>query len=468
MSTPANLTQLITDLQTLIALQADIQPLSVQMLAHAQQAAATGGGGGGGLTEAELIDALDTSSTRMAAFQSALGSTADVLVDIPTLLATPSTVADIVALLKTIVLTLASTNPTDGTGGSSDGPIRDALATANFQTFDILRKTKVYGDSSQSTIPESIVAWENFVGSTYNSTFWATYANVSTGGYTQSNSILNLTSGTGATGSVAFASAPIFQPRGDKLILRLCFTPGGSPGGTPPLELNCNKFVGFGTGDPTNPTDFIGYQQRTDGYLYCVVRIGGSDVITPNRVNYAGIGNVQNSYEIVLNRDHYYWSTTQGVVVADFSAKNFDPPAFPLKLILSCTNTAAQSSSPVLSVSRVGVAQTNGPTILCFPTETALTTGGTNTPARWVESAKNIVFTVVVASIGTNVVVRYEGTLDNTNWFNLSSANTDTTITANGVCAANLSSLGLLAVRVKLVSISGASPTVTAQIRGVA
>ena len=40
--------------------------------------------------------------------------------------------------------------------------------------------------------------------------------------------------------------------------------------------------------------------------------------------------------------------------------------------------------------------------------------------------------TLLVASIDTNVVVRIEGTNDGTNWTNLSTANTDTTITANG------------------------------------
>ena len=39
---------------------------------------------------------------------------------------------------------------------------------------------------------------------------------------------------------------------------------------------------------------------------------------------------------------------------------------------------------------------------------------------------------VTVAAIGTNVVVRVEGSNDDSNYFNLSAAGTDTTITANG------------------------------------
>ena len=42
---------------------------------------------------------------------------------------------------------------------------------------------------------------------------------------------------------------------------------------------------------------------------------------------------------------------------------------------------------------------------------------------------------VVIAAINTNVVLRMEGTLDGTNWFNLSNLNTDTIITANGTYA---------------------------------
>ena len=51
------------------------------------------------------------------------------------------------------------------------------------------------------------------------------------------------------------------------------------------------------------------------------------------------------------------------------------------------------------------------------------------------ESADNAVFSVTVSSIGTNVVIRLEGSVDATNWFNLDSNNVDTTITATAPLA---------------------------------
>jgi hypothetical protein len=71
----------------------------------------------------------------------------------------------------------------------------------------------------------------------------------------------------------------------------------------------------------------------------------------------------------------------------------------------------------------------------------------------------NIVFQVQVATIGTNVVIRLEGSLDATNWFNLNSAG-DVTVTANGVLGYSLVQVPVPYVRGRLVSLSGGSPSV--------
>lgn len=94
----------------------------------------------------------------------------------------------------------------------------------------------------------------------------------------------------------------------------------------------------------------------------------------------------------------------------------------------------------------------------------ALTSTGTTSALVVAEqnnaSASDFVFQVTVASIGTNVVIRFEGSLDGTNYFNLDSLG-DTTITANGTTGYNVQSAPLKAVRGRLVSFSGGSPSVT-------
>lgn len=90
---------------------------------------------------------------------------------------------------------------------------------------------------------------------------------------------------------------------------------------------------------------------------------------------------------------------------------------------------------------------------------TALTSAGVTDTVPTV-GGEDFVIQVVVASIGTNVVVRIEGTLDETNWFNCDYGG-DTTITANGVTAFNIQNAPLKAIRGRLVSISGGSPSVT-------
>jgi len=74
--------------------------------------------------------------------------------------------------------------------------------------------------------------------------------------------------------------------------------------------------------------------------------------------------------------------------------------------------------------------------------------------------ADNAVFQVTVSSIGTNVVIRFEGSLDATNWFNLDSNNVDTTITANGTYGYSMMQAPVVFMRGRLVSLSGGTPSV--------
>ena len=76
----------------------------------------------------------------------------------------------------------------------------------------------------------------------------------------------------------------------------------------------------------------------------------------------------------------------------------------------------------------------------------------------------NLVFQVTTSSIGTNVVVRFEGSLDDTNFFNLDQDELDTTITANGTRGFALNGCPTKYVRLRLVSISGGTPTVAAKV----
>jgi hypothetical protein len=66
---------------------------------------------------------------------------------------------------------------------------------------------------------------------------------------------------------------------------------------------------------------------------------------------------------------------------------------------------------------------------------------------------------VTVASIGTSVTVRFEGSLDGTNFFNLAAS--DTTISSNGTTGYNFTNFPLMAIRGRLVTINTGSPTVT-------
>lgn len=93
-----------------------------------------------------------------------------------------------------------------------------------------------------------------------------------------------------------------------------------------------------------------------------------------------------------------------------------------------------------------------------FSTAAALTSAGVTADVPSV-GAEDFVVQVNVSSIGTNVVVRIEGTLDGVNYFNCD-AGGDTTLTANGATAFSIQNVPLRAIRGRLVSISGGTPSV--------
>ena len=75
-----------------------------------------------------------------------------------------------------------------------------------------------------------------------------------------------------------------------------------------------------------------------------------------------------------------------------------------------------------------------------------------------------LTFQVTVASIGTNVVIRMEGSLDGTGYFPLyDGTRQDTTITANGVTGYVVYA-PVAFVRMRLVSISGGTPIVSVKV----
>ena len=74
--------------------------------------------------------------------------------------------------------------------------------------------------------------------------------------------------------------------------------------------------------------------------------------------------------------------------------------------------------------------------------------------------AQAITYQVTVATIGTSVVIRFEGSLDGVNYFNLNGDITDTTITANGTTGYCLSGCPINYARLRLVTINGGSPSV--------
>jgi len=100
-------------------------------------------------------------------------------------------------------------------------------------------------------------------------------------------------------------------------------------------------------------------------------------------------------------------------------------------------------------------------TLFFYPT--ALTAPGVTTTCLVADQDEfapiNYGFQVTVASIGTSIVVRFEGSLDGTNFFALAAA--DTTISANSTTGYSVANFPLKAVRGRLVTITTGTPTVT-------
>jgi len=87
-------------------------------------------------------------------------------------------------------------------------------------------------------------------------------------------------------------------------------------------------------------------------------------------------------------------------------------------------------------------------------TFTQLTASGT-TDGLLVQYIRNHTFQVVVANINTSVTVRCEGSLDGTNYFNLSDAGANTTITSDGTYLFHKYQFSTKYVRFNFVSESG-------------
>ena len=95
-------------------------------------------------------------------------------------------------------------------------------------------------------------------------------------------------------------------------------------------------------------------------------------------------------------------------------------------------------------------------------TLTSLTATGVTESAG--VNASALTFQVTTSGIGTNVVIRMEGSLDDVSFFNLSDSEVDTTITTNGTFGYALSACPVEFVRLRLVSISGGTPTVATKV----
>lgn len=93
------------------------------------------------------------------------------------------------------------------------------------------------------------------------------------------------------------------------------------------------------------------------------------------------------------------------------------------------------------------------------PLTTATTTDALQVAVQDLAACSNFVFQITVATIGTNVVVRAEGSLDGVTYFNLGTG--DTTITANGTIKLVYADMPVKYVRGNLVSISTGTPSVT-------
>ena len=74
--------------------------------------------------------------------------------------------------------------------------------------------------------------------------------------------------------------------------------------------------------------------------------------------------------------------------------------------------------------------------------------------------AQAITYQVTVASIATSVVIRFEGSLDGVDYFNLNQDDADYTILTNGTTGYCLSGCPVNYARLRLVTINGGSQSV--------
>jgi hypothetical protein len=76
----------------------------------------------------------------------------------------------------------------------------------------------------------------------------------------------------------------------------------------------------------------------------------------------------------------------------------------------------------------------------------------------------NLLFQVTTANVGTSVVFRLEGSLDNLSFFNLKEDEEDITIAADSTRGYALNGCPVRFARIRLVSINGGSPTVSSKV----
>jgi len=81
-----------------------------------------------------------------------------------------------------------------------------------------------------------------------------------------------------------------------------------------------------------------------------------------------------------------------------------------------------------------------------------------------VTTGLDLAFQVTVSDIGTSVTIRLEGSVDGVNYFNLDESETDTVLTVNGTYGYALSGCPIQYARLRLVSVDGGSPVVSAKV----
>ncbi|HEY9657703.1 MAG TPA: hypothetical protein V6C65_04500 [Allocoleopsis sp.] len=112
-----------------------------------------------------------------------------------------------------------------------------------------------------------------------------------------------------------------------------------------------------------------------------------------------------------------------------------------------------------LQLDRYGRIRVKTTRVAALNSQTQLTSPG-STAALSFDNYSRFCCAYKIAGIGTNVVVRPEGTIDNANWFPLTSDEADITKTANGTYSLRSWDETLLYVRFTWVSSSGGTPTI--------